>query len=134
MAVSNAIFLLISDPEISNVGKRVFPMVIPLGQRDKYNVDECAITYQIIDNAPNGDKFEASKVDNVRVQINCFGEKYSVCESVMFALRARIDYKRNFELDGTAIQSIHLIDQRDQYNESGEIVGVSHDYNFRIKR
>jgi 3'-phosphoadenosine 5'-phosphosulfate sulfotransferase len=134
MAVSALLFQLISNPTITNVGVRVFPMVIPLGQRDKYLDAECAITYQMIDNQPNGDKHAASKVDNVRVQLVCYGNKYSECETVMAAVRLRIDYKRAFTLDGTTVQSVHFIDQRDQFNSAGEVVGISHDYNFRIQR
>lgn len=128
------IFELLSEPTIDNVGTRVFPQVIPINHRDKYNDNECAVVYQIIDNKPNNDKFAASKVDNVRVQIVAYGNKYSVCETVMATIRARIDYKRAFTLDSTTVQSVSFLDQRDQFNTSGEVVGMSHDYIFRIER
>lgn len=134
MAVSTLIFSLLTDPAITNLESRVFPLVIPDSERNQYSDTECAVTYQVIDGMPNADKHRASKVDNTRIQLSCHGEKYSICEAVMASIRSRIDHKRDFVIDGTSVQVVYFIDQRDLFDKAGNVVGLMHDYTLRIER
>lgn len=134
MALPDLIYTLLTDPEITNLGTRVYPLVVPQDQLGKYIDAECAVTYQIIDNMPNEDKYASSKVDNIRVQLSCYGAKYSYAEAVLSSIRSRIDFNNHFTLADTIVQGIHLIDQRDMFDKSGELMGLSHDYIFRVQR
>lgn len=134
MAIGFMIYQLLSDPEITNLGTRIYPLVVPINQRDKYEDAECTVTYQIIDDQPVDDVYTSAKVESVRVQLNCQGNKYAHADAVMVAIRDRIDNKRAFTLDGTTVQVVYLIDKRDHFNEKGEVVGISHDYIFKIVR
>lgn len=134
MAFSTLIYNLMTAPSISNLENRVFPLVIPDSERDQYSQTECALTYQVIDGIPNADKNGASRVDDTRVQFSCHGQLYSVCEAVMKSIRERIDSLRDVSYDGTSVQVITFLDQRDLFDKNGNVVGLIHEYIFRLKR
>ena len=135
MSVATAIKTLLASANISSVGtRRIFPDVVPINERDKYDYDQCALVYQIISITPNDTLAQGSPVDDVRVQISAYSSNNLVAETAIDAVRAFIDRYGPATVAGVDIMSISFLDYRSQFDEKGERVGLSHDYKFRIKR
>lgn len=134
MARPDMIYTLLTDPEITNLGSRVFPLFIPQGQLNKGSQTDCAIIYEIMDLMPSEDKYASSKLDRVKVDFTCFGGQYLAIEAVMNVLRERIDHKSPFTSNEVFVQGIHFIDQSEIYDKTGELCGLTHSYIFRIGR
>lgn len=134
MSLSSMLYQLITNATATGVGARIFPVTIPKNQRDYVNNEQVAVVYQVISNEPNEEVYTASNLDQVRVQITCYCNKYLNAETAINEIRNYIDRKQNFTLINVNVQSISLIDQRDMFDESGHLAGISQDYKFRIKR
>lgn len=135
MSVSTAIFTLLKQANVPSVGaRRIFPDVVPINERDKYDPDQCALVYQIISVTPNDTLYQGSPVDDVRVQISAYSSNNLVAELAIDDVRSYIDRLTRTTINGVDIMSISFLDARGQYDEKGERAGNSHDYKFRIKR
>lgn len=91
------------------------------------------VTYQLVGSDPSDTKSGASKLDQKRVYINCYDDEYGVAENVMEAVRTALD-RYSGTVAGIKVQSIQYLDERDMYNEAGELAGKQMEFKIRVER
>lgn len=136
MNIGIAIYQILSGSALSSlstyIGTRIFPLVIPDDMRAKIGT-ECALVYQVINNSPNDTNSGVSKLDEMVVQISCYGADYDNVVAVMDDVRTEMD-RYIGTVSGINIQSIQYQNERNQFNDKGEVDGYSHDYKIRVGR
>lgn len=106
-------------------GKRIYPQRIP------QNEVKPAIAYQKISALGNDSKTGASKVDDERWQLVCYGPEYDTVTELMDKVRWALDHFSG-DVDGVELQGVQFLDSRDQFDNDGEVHGVSADFQFRV--
>lgn len=101
--------------------------------RSAQTVEEPNITYQLVGVDPSDTKNGPSKLDQKRVYINCYHQSYDVAESVMEAVRNALD-RYSGTIANVQVQSVQYLDERDMYDEGGELAGKQMEFKFRVVR
>jgi hypothetical protein len=120
--------LSVTSGVTSLVSTRIYPTIAPAETVAPF------ITFRIVSNNPTDTKTRPSKVDFVRVQIDCWGRTYASAEAVHGAVRTAID---NYALGSTVasvkVDGIKFETENDALDEEIDIYRRSADYILRIK-
>lgn len=113
--------LLLSDVALTTLtDQRVHPMFLP--QQSALP----AVTYQRISDARHHAHDGESRLQGVRVQFNCYAERYSEAKDVARFLQAAV---RDFRgvVDGVEFSGIDLQGERDDYHPERDLQSVQVD-------
>jgi hypothetical protein len=106
---------------------RIYPLMIPQGE------DLPALVYQTVSSDPVDSTDGPAKIDLDTIQITCYHKVYDQAHACMKIVRAILDRYRGTAGD-LQIDSIQFLTKRDAYDDKGRVMGLSHDYKFRMDR
>lgn len=109
------------------VGTRVFPALAAQEAEMPF------ITYELVQITPSDEKDGPSTMDEVRVEVVCYAEKYSVAADLGTKVRTALD-RMALQGDGISIQSIKFHDVTDEVLDSPRRYVQVHDYTVRQNR
>ena len=109
------------------VGTRVFPSLAAQGATMPF------VTYEIMQITPSDEKDGPSEMDEVRVEVACFADRYSVAVDLGTKVRTALD-RMALQGDGISIQSIRFHDVTDEMLDSPRRFVQVHDYTVRQNR
>lgn len=109
------------------VGTRVFPALAAQEAEMPF------ITYELVQITPSDEKDGPSTMDEVRVEVVCYAEKYSVAVDLGTKVRTALD-RMALQGDGISIQSIKFHDVTDEVLDSPRRFVQVHDYTVRQNR
>jgi hypothetical protein len=109
------------------VGTRVFPALAAQQAEMPF------ITYELVQITPSDEKDGPSTMDEVRVEVVCYAEKYSVAADLGTKVRTALD-RMALQGDGISIQSIKFHDVTDEVLDSPRRYLQVHDYTVRQNR
>ena len=121
MQVGKAIYSLISAVEAN-----VYPVSIPQGVKGN------KVVYNIISNVPTNIKNRVSAVDQYRVQISCYTNKYNTVCTLAQSIRTALD-NYSGTVAGVLIDRIRFENQMDTYDLQSDQYGIMTDYIIKIK-
>lgn len=109
------------------VGTRVFPSLASQGATMPF------VTYEIMQITPSDEKDGPSEMDEVRVEVACFADRYSVAVDLGTKVRTALD-RMALQGEGISIQSIRFHDVTDEMLDSPRRFVQVHDYTVRQNR
>lgn len=120
-------YILANDAAVKAiVVARIYPFEIP------QDVILPAIVYGRVSTMPTDTKDGVSKLDSVIVDIDLFGENFKILSDLADKTRAALDRKSG-TYSSQNIDSIIFTDQRNIYEEVGEVFHITQSYRIRKK-
>jgi len=118
-------YILINDTDVAAlISARVYPMLMPQG----YTLP--AIVYQRIsvDRPHTLDQGPVGRAIG-RFQVDCYAETYAAVNELANKVRLALDgFKGDMGSQSVSVGGIHLMSDRDLFEEATEIYRVTHDY------
>lgn len=126
MNIGDAIYNILSnDSGVTNlVSTRIYPNQIAQG------VEFPVIRYNVISDDPSDNKDGVSKLDQIRIQVDCFGATSKSANDVADAVRSALD-RTSGTFNSVIVQSIQFLDYNTNFDETAQVAQVSHDYKIR---
>lgn len=133
MNISGPIKALITADSTANtmLSGRVYPGIFP----EQYTLPAVAIN--IVGGTPNPTKTGPGDVDNIRVQVDCYGSTYTSAQQVADAVRTAIDWYRGNVTSGATTYAIDWINFeriQDSWEADPKEFRIVTEYSVKSKR
>lgn len=127
LLIGKAIYATLNG--LTGISTRIYPMRIPQEIDLSANA---AISYYVISTNPELVKDSRSVVDSVRFQVSIFAPSYTTANSIAQLVREALDGLSG-EVGGTSIDSMHLNDESDLFEDDVKIYHRVQEYIARVK-
>jgi hypothetical protein len=121
-------FLLADEGIAAAVGERIFPLLLPQGER------RASIVYTVISELSDPTMTGPSGLSRVRMQVDCWAPSADAADALGRAVEARLDgYQGPMTGEGSpaesvAVQGAFLDDERDDYDGEADLYRASRDF------
>jgi len=110
-----------------NVCANVYAVVAPQYVSGSY------IVYDIVDRIPWDTKDGVADMDEVRIQLNIFGDSYATVATLVESVRTALDHVTG-TYDGIVVHSMWMVDENTLYDEEMKKKGKALDFKIIRER